>query len=96
MILLERHDAVEIRADSNALEELLPELKKQRPNYITLLIKPEDLDFNLVQQVLSGRFEIATEPSWRQRFENHPAQHNVEIGHDRKRDALWRPLFSPD
>lgn len=63
MILLERHDAVEIRADSNALEELLPELKKQRPNYITLLIKPEDLDFNLVQQVLSGRFEIATEPS---------------------------------
>ena len=61
-MLVERHDAHLIRHDPAKLNELLPVLRASKPDYVAFVLKPDQLDINLVQRILRLSTEIDRDP----------------------------------
>lgn len=61
-ILVKRHAAKQIHSDTKSLDSLLPEIRKLNPNYVAFIVRPDELDFNLVQDVLKLSTQVDDDP----------------------------------
>lgn len=60
--LAERHNAFQLHANPNDLNGLLERLLNVQPKYVAFVVRPDDLDINLVNRILKLSTELDDDP----------------------------------